>query len=75
MNIYRQAIQRELRNAKRIISNPARFSPSLIEMSWRLIRSASKNNIYLDAVPYQQTCKLYEFTGTGADRPTHEIEG
>mgnify|MGYP003662133433 CR=1 FL=1 len=70
MNIYRQAIQRELRNAKRIISNP-----SLIEMSWRLIRSASKNNIYLDAVPYQQTCKLYEFTGTGADRPTHEIEG
>lgn len=68
-----QVIKRELRNASRVISNPDRFSPSLIETSWAVIRSAAKSKIYLDNIPYKQICKAYE-----SDEPViplHKIEG
>ena len=68
----RQAIKRELRNARRVISNPDRFSQSLIETSWAVIRSAAKANIYLDAMPYQQTCKAYE--PDEPNKPSHQVE-
>jgi hypothetical protein len=53
-------IIRELRNARRIISNPHLFSEQLIQLAWGVIRSANAKNIFLNAAPYRQGCKAYE---------------
>ncbi len=71
MNI-RQSIKRELRNARRVITNPDKFLPETIDTAWALVRSAADKNIYLDAMPYQQTCKAYE--PDEHVRPSHKIE-
>ena len=52
-----QGIKRELRNARRVISNPDKFSQSLIETSWAVIRSASKRGIFVHPLPYERTCR------------------
>jgi|TARA_R100001443_G_scaffold63796_1_gene73551 hypothetical protein len=53
-------IIRELRNARRIISNPHLFSEQLIQLAWAVIRSANAKNIFLNAAPYRQGCAAYE---------------
>ena len=68
----RQCIQRELRNARRVITNPDKFSSSLIDTAWAVIRSANRQNIYLSAMPYQQTCKAYE--PDEPNKPLHQVE-
>ena len=71
MNIP-QAIKRELRNARRVISNPDKFPKSLIDTSWAVITSAAKRNIFTHPLPYQQTCRAYE--PDDPVRPSHKIE-
>jgi hypothetical protein len=67
----RQAIRRELRNASRVVSNADKFSASLLETAWAVIRSAARSNVFLDAGPYRRTCRAYE--PDEPVRPTHKI--
>ena len=67
-----QAIKRELRNARRVISNPDKFSQSLIQTSWAIIRSASKRGIFVHPLPYERTCRAYELDEPVT--PLHKIE-
>jgi hypothetical protein len=54
------AIRRELRNAKRILSNPNKFSASLLELAWKAKESAEKfHGIYLHQKLFQETCVAY----------------
>ena len=69
---YREPIKRELRNASRVITNPDKFLPETIDTAWALVRSAADKNIYLDAMPYQQTCKAYE--KAQSIKPSHQVE-
>ena len=69
---YRQPIKRELRNAVRVISNPAMFDDSLFETAWLVIRSAARSNVFLDNAPYRRTCKAYE--PDESVRPSHRIK-
>ena len=71
MNIL-QAIKRELRNARRVISNPDKFSQNTIETSWAVIRSASKQGIFVHPLFYEQTCKAYE--PDEPNKPSHQVE-
>ena len=68
----RQCIQRELRNAKRVITNSDKFSSSLIDTAWAVIRSASKRGIFVHSQPYEQTCKAYE--PDEPNKPSHQVE-
>lgn len=43
---YKKIMQRELRNAHRVIGNPDLFSQSLIKTSWLVINNAKRQNIY-----------------------------
>ena len=45
---YKKAIDREVRNAKRVIGSPHLFSKSLIRTSWLVINSARRQHIYSD---------------------------
>ena len=67
----RQAIRRELRNARRVIANADKCSPSLFKTAWLVIRSAARSNVFLDAGPYRRTCRAYE--SDEPVRPTHKI--
>ena len=67
-----QAIKRELRNARRVISNPDKFSQNTIETSWAVIRSASKRGIFVHPLPYERTCRAYE--PDEPVTPLHKIE-
>jgi hypothetical protein len=71
MNIL-QAIKRELRNARRVISNPDKFSQNTIETSWAVIKSAAKRGIFTHPLPYQQTCRAYE--REEPNKPSHQVE-
>jgi hypothetical protein len=55
----RQCIQRELRNARRVITNPDKFSSSLIDTAWAVIRSANRQNIYLHPMPFVSASDAY----------------
>ena len=69
--IYRRAIRRELRNAKRILDRPELFSDSLIEIALKAIQSANDNGIYLTPIRFQDTCAAYE--GASNVIPMHRI--
>ena len=68
---HRQAIRRELRNAKRILDRPDLFSEGLVDTAWKVIKSANHNGIYLTPNVFQETCAAYE----GADNviPMHKV--
>lgn len=55
----RQCIQRELRNASRVITNPDKFSSSLIDTAWAVIKSANRQNIYLHPMPFVSASDAY----------------
>ena len=55
----RQWIQRELRNARRVITNPDKFSSSLINTAWAVIKSANRQNIYLHPMPFVSASDAY----------------
>ena len=55
----RQCIQRELRNARRVITNPDKFSSSLIDTAWAVIRAANRQNIYLHPMPFASASDAY----------------
>ena len=57
---YRQLIQRQLRNAVRIISNPEKFDDSLFDTAWLIIVSARKKGIFPSPKVYEKICMAYE---------------
>ena len=72
----RQCIRRELRNARRVITNPDKFSSSLIDTAWAVIRSANRQNIYLHPLPFASasgaySCSPSQQSNTGC---LHEVQ-
>ena len=54
------AVKRELRNCYRVTGNPNLFKDKhLIETAWRMMRSASKQNIFLNARLYERVTNAY----------------
>tara|TARA_R100000988_G_C3930330_1_gene131080 strand:- start:194 stop:406 length:213 start_codon:yes stop_codon:yes gene_type:complete len=54
------AVRRELRNCYRVTGNPNLFKDEhLIETAWRIMRSASKQKIYVTPRPYETASSAY----------------
>ena len=72
----RQCIQRELRNARRVITNPDNFSSSLIDTAWAVIRSANRQNIYLHPLPFASASGAYSCSPSQQSRQgcLHEVQ-
>ena len=72
----RQCIQRELRNARRVITNPDKFSSSLIDTAWAVIRSANRQNIYLHPMPFASASGAYSCSPSQQSRQgcLHEVQ-
>ena len=68
---HKQTIRRELRNAKRVLDRPELFSPSLIEIALKVIKSANDRGIYLTPARFEDTCAAYE--GASNVIPMHRI--
>jgi hypothetical protein len=73
---YRQPIQRELRNARRVITNPDKFLPETIDTAWAIVRSAASKNIYLHPMPFASASDAYSCSPSQQSRQgcLHEVQ-
>ena len=58
----KHAVKRELRNCARVTANSDLFATKnshLIETAWAIMKSASKQKIYLHPRPYQSASDAY----------------
>ena len=73
---WREPIQRELRNARRVITNADKFPPETIDTAWAIARSAAKRNIYLHTMPFVSASDAYSCSPSQQSRTArlHEVQ-